>query len=560
MTTKKKILPIGIDSFERIISSGYYYLDKTMFIKTLLHSAGMVNLFTRPRRFGKTLLLSTLKSFFEIGSDPELFHGLAIQQEKELCEEYQGKFPVINISLKGIEGPTYESAIKKLNILIATECKRLSFLETSDRVNKNDKIIYKELCAQKSEETQLMYSLTVLMRMLHAHYDRKVILLIDEYDVPLDKSNENGYYNEMIGFLRTFFGEAFKTNPDLQFAVVTGCLRISKESIFTGVNNLNVDSISDKRFDEYFGFTDENVKTILKDYNLCDAYEEMREWYDGYHFGDTDVYCPWDVINHCSKLLTDPKAKPQAYWNNTSSNNLVKLFIDKADATTRNDIERLIAGEVIERPLTENLTYAEIDESIDHLWSVLYLTGYLTLDREKEASQPDCARLVIPNKEIQTIFVEKIRKWFQEKVRRSGDKMQEMYRALADGEVQKAEKIITSQLRTTISYYDQNESFYHGFLIGLLSGNPDWIIKSNREAGMGRSDITLEDAEGEFGIVIEIKRAENFQKLEEKCEEALRQIEDRHYAEELMDDVENVWVYGIAFAEKKCRMRVKKIK
>ena len=560
MTAKKKILPVGIDSFEKIIDSGYYYLDKTMFIKTLVDTAGEVNLFTRPRRFGKTLTMSMLKSFFEIGSSPELFHGLAIEQEKELCEKYQGKFPVVSISLKEIGGQNYETAIEKLRMLVSTECKRLNYLAKSEHIDSDDRDMFELLRTQQSSETQLMYSLTVLMRMLHAYYGKKVILLVDEYDVPLDKSNEKGYYDSMVEFLRTFFGSALKTNPDLYFAVVTGCLRISKESIFTGINNLKVDGISNYRFDEYFGFTDENVKTLLEDYDLGDAYEDMREWYDGYHFGDADVYCPWDVINHCDRLLERPGAKPEAYWNNTSSNGLVKLFIDKADNSTREDMERLIAGEAIERPLTENLTYAEVDESIENLWSVLYLTGYLTRDREKKAKKDDYVRLVIPNREIRTIFVDKIQKWFQEKIKSSADRLGEMYQALVCGEVERVETIISSQFKYAISYYDQKEDFYHGFLMGLLAGNQDWDLKSNRETGMGRSDITLESYDRRFGIVIEIKRAERAVDMDVKCEEALRQIEDRRYAEELLAVKNTVWIYGIAFAEKQCRMQAKRLK
>ena len=410
-----KLLPVGIDDFKMIREQNFYYVDKTYFMKELIYSRGMVNLFTRPRRFGKSLIMSMLKSFFEIGSDPALFHGLAIEQEKKVCEEYQGKYPVVSITLKGVEGSTYEEAIDSLRVLIATECKRLSCLRKSDRVDDDDKEVYELLRTRKSSETELKYSLTTLMRMLRAHYGKQVILLVDEYDVPLDKSNENGYYDKMAAFLTLFFGSAFKTNPDLYFAVLTGCLRISKESIFTGLNNLSVDSISNYRFDEYFGFTDENVRTIMADYGLSDRYEEMREWYDGYHFGDADVYCPWDVINHCKRLLEHPDAVPESYWNNMSSNAIIKVFIDKADNSTREDIERLVAGEAIERPLTENLTYTEVDESIENLWSVLYLTGYLTRDREKKAENPSCVRLVIPNREVRDIFVDKIQRWFGEK-------------------------------------------------------------------------------------------------------------------------------------------------
>ena len=556
-----KRLPAGIDSFEKIITSGYYYLDKTMFIKTLVDTSGEVNLFTRPRRFGKSLIVSMLKSFFEIGSDPALFHGLAIEKEKDVCEKYQGKYPVVSITLKGIEGPTYEVAVRKMEEEISILCQKYESLIESEKVAVRDKKRLRELIDMEADETALQYSLKTLMRVLHAHYGSRVILLIDEYDVPLDKSNENGYYDNMVGFLRAFFGEAFKTNPDLQFAVLTGCLRISKESIFTGINNLCVDSISDKRFDEYFGFTDENVKTILADYGLNDRYEEMREWYDGYRFGDADVYCPWDVINHCRALLSDPVAKPRSYWDNTSSNAFVKLFIDKADDRTREDIERLIAGEAIERPLTENLTYAEVDKKLINLWSVLYLTGYLTQDKEKAAEKEGCVRLVIPNKEVRSIFVNKIQSWFEEKLELAADTLSEMYRALGCGDVETAEQIISELLRYTISYYDQKEDFYHGFLIGLLSGNKKWKLTSNRETGLGRSDIMMKEyGKRRLGIIIEVKRTDREIDMNDKCEEALRQIEEKRYAAELEKLMDTVWIYGIAFAEKSCRIKAKKLK
>ena len=558
MTTK--LLPVGIDDFKMIREQNFYYLDKTNFIKELIYSRGMVNLFTRPRRFGKSLIMSMLKSFFEIGSNPALFSGLAIEQEKKVCEEYQGKYPVVSLSLKEVEGLTYEEAIVNLSEEIAVLGDSFSYLLESDATSKADKGRLKKIIAAEDDERVLKYSLSTLMRMLHAHYGKRVILLIDEYDVPLSKSNDNGYYDRMVVFLRTFFGRAFKSNPDLQFAVLTGCLRISKESIFTGLNNLKIDSISNYRFDEYFGFTDKDVRTILADYGLSNRYEEMREWYDGYHFGDTDVYCPWDVINHCDALLAEPNTEPQSYWNNMSGNAIIKVFIDKADNRTRADIERLVAGEAIERPLTENLTYAEVDESIENLWSVLYLTGYLTRDREKKAEKPGCVRLVIPNREVRDIFVNKIQLWFSEKIKTSADALNEMYRALVCGEVETIERIVTSMLRYTISYHDQKEDFYHGFLIGLLSGSEIWDITSNRETGLGRSDIVLKYQDNTFGIVIEIKRADRAAELDDKCAEALKQIEDKRYAEELQKDVGSVWVYGIAFADKSCRVKAKKLK
>lgn len=557
---KNKILPVGYDDFSKIRAQGFYYVDKTEFIGKLIRSRGMVNLFTRPRRFGKSLIMSMLKAFFEIGADPSLFNGLAIEKDREICEEYQGKYPVLSITLKGIEAEDYENTLENLRDLISSECKRLSFLRDSERVDDDDREIFKLLWSRKSGEVELRNSLKTLMRMLHDHYGKEVILLIDEYDVPLDKSYNKGYYDRMIGFMRAFFGEAFKTNSDLEFAVVTGCLRISKESIFTGINNLKIDSISNSRFDEYFGFTDKDVKQILKDYDLCDKYEQIREWYDGYRFGEVDVYCPWDVMYYCDELLALPDAEPQLYWTNTSSNNFIKMFIDQADQQTREDIERLIDGEVIERKLTENLTYAEIGESIENLWSVLYITGYLTKDKAQKSQKRGYVRLVIPNREIKYIFVEKIHKWFEEKVKSSAQELNEMYHAIITGDAETFENIVASQLAYTISYYDRKEDFYHGFLLGLLVGNREWNLKSNREMGLGRSDITLASQTNKFGVVIEIKRTDNVMEMDVKSEEALRQIEEKRYAEEFIKFKNTVWAYGIAFAEKNCHVIAKKLK
>ena len=556
----QKPLPVGVDRFEKIIQSGFYYLDKTDFIQQLLASTGEVNLFTRPRRFGKTLMMSMLKAFFEIGSDPKLFAGLKAAENHELCAKHQGRYPVIFLSLKSIGGKTYAEALRRLAELLSVEAQRLSYLLSSEKVPLKDKERLMRLIDADTDEILLQFSLPAIMRMLHAHHEKPVILLIDEYDVPLDKSSQSGYYDSMVEFLRTFIGVAFKTKPDLYFAVVTGCLRISKESIFTGVNNLKADGISDKRFDEFFGFTDTDVRKILADYGLSHAYPQMREWYDGYRFGDTSVYCPWDVVNHCDKLLADPEAQPQAYWNNTSSNDLVKRFIDKADGTTRSDIERLIAGETIEHRLVENLTYAELDERIDHLWSVLYLTGYLTLDQHRKPAHPGFACFVIPNREVREIFIEKIQKWFEEKVENSAETLRTLYQALENGAAEEAERIIRLQLRTTISYYDQYEGFYHGFLLGLLKGNPEWIVLSNREAGMGRSDIQIEREDLETGIIIEIKHAGKEASLDKISGQALAQITAKGYADSLVDDVETIWGYGITFAEKRCCVRARRLK
>ena len=556
----KKMLPVGLDSFEKIRRLGYYYMDKTLLIQDVLTNRGDVNLFTRPRRFGKTLNMSMLWSFFEIGSDKSLFNGLAISEEKQLCEEYQAKHPVVFLSLKGVEGLTYEEAIARLVTLISTECKRLDYLEKAPDVKEDDRKIFRNLMARQPEEDELQDALVTLMRMLHAHYGEQVILLIDEYDVPLDKAHINGYYDQMVAFLRGFFGEAFKTNPDLFFAVVTGCLRISKESIFTGINNLKVDTITDTRYDEYFGFTEADVKKLLADYGMEYALEDMRAWYDGYHFGNADVYCPWDVVNHCDKLLDNPKARPKPYWNNTSSNELVKQFIDMADATTRGEIEQLVAGKTIRKKIVETLTYGELTESIDNLWSVLFLTGYLTVDKNAPEDEDDYTSLVIPNREVREIFIEKIQKWFAEKVVTQKNSMEKLCRALESGDAEQVETMLNEQLRGTISYYDSYEGFYHGFLLGLLKGKSDWTILSNREAGMGRSDIQIENATGELGMIIETKRAKSRNDMEAQCDAALKQILEREYAEPLIDDGANeVWSYGIAFFKKKCSVKSVKI-
>ena len=556
----RKMLPVGLDSFEKIRQIGYYYIDKTLLIKEVLTNRGDVNLFTRPRRFGKTLNMSMLRSFFEIGSEKSLFDGLAISKEKQLCEEYQAKHPVVFISLKSVEGLTYEDAIEMLRTLVAVECGRLDFLLQNPQVKDEDRQVMKALCWRKSTETELKNALVTLMRMLHAHYGERVILLIDEYDVPLDKAHVNGYYDQMVAFLRGFFGEAFKTNPDLYFAVVTGCLRISKESIFTGINNLKVDTITDTRYDEYFGFTEDDVQKMLTDYGMEYAREDMQAWYDGYHFGNADVYCPWDVVNHCDKLLDNPKARPKPYWNNTSSNALVKQFIDMADATTRSEIEQLVAGKTIRKKIVETLTYGELTESIDNLWSVLFLTGYLTVDRNAPKDEDDYTSLVIPNREVREIFIEKIQKWFAEKVVSQKHSMESLCQALESGNAEQVETILNEQLRGTISYYDSYEGFYHGFLLGLLKGKSDWTILSNREAGTGRSDIQIENATGELGMIIETKRAKSRNDMEAQCDAALKQILDREYAEPLIDDgVNEVWSYGIAFFKKKCSVKAVKI-
>lgn len=552
----RKMLPVGLDSFEKIRRLGYYYMDKTLLIKEVLTNRGDVNLFTRPRRFGKTLNMSMLRSFFEIGSDKSLFDGLAISKEKQLCEEYQAKHPVVFLSLKAVEGLTYEEAITRLVTLISTECKRLDYLEKAPDVKEDDRKIFRNLMARQPEENELQDALVTLMRMLHAHYGEQVILLIDEYDVPLDKAHVGGYYDQMVSFLRGFFGEAFKTNPDLFFAVVTGCLRISKESIFTGINNLKVDTITDTRYDEYFGFTEEDVKRLLADYGMEYALEDMRAWYDGYHFGNADVYCPWDVVNHCDKLLDNPKARPKPYWNNTSSNALVKQFIDMADATTRGEIEQLVAGKTIRKKIVETLTYGELTESIDNLWSVLFLTGYLTVDRNAPRDEDDYTSLVIPNREVREIFIEKIQKWFKE-TQISGNQ-KELYEAIWACNCEGLQEHLRNILLDTISYYDYHENYYHALLVGLLLSGP-YRIRSNAEMGNGRSDIVMEDDHNRRVVIIEVKRSRDFDELEADCERAIRQIRENNYAWPYQRRKYSVLAYGIAFAEKDCCARAEKL-
>jgi len=552
----KEKLPIGIENFEEIRKEGFYYIDKTCLIRDLLNNWGKVNLFTRPRRFGKTLNMSMLKCFFEIGTDQALFDGLEISQEHALCEKYQGKYPVVFLSLKGVDGLTFYEACRMLRGVIRTEAMRHTYLRYSNAVSLEEKLIYEHILAGKYKE--ISDGLRLLSQMLCKHYSRKVILLIDEYDVPLDKAFHHGYYKEMAALLCNLFGQALKTNDFLYFAVLTGCLRVSKESIFTGLNNFKVLTITDVRFDEYFGFTDAEVKKILQDYQLTDHYAEMKEWYDGYHFGNVDVYCPWDVINHVDRLRSEADAQPQAYWINTSGNDLVKHFIDKADKTTQNEIERLIAGEAIEKELRLDLTYNEINHSIDNLWSVLFTTGYLT---QSGKSQNNRYRLIIPNREIHEIFVLQIQEWFKKTIAQNDTPMQMLCHALLEGNAEEVQTQLTMILGKMISVLDtkarndQKENFYHGLLLGLLRSESNWLILSNAESGDGFSDILIEPEDPDSGIIIEIKYSSNFSGLEKACEAALTQIKTRRYEERLHNDGRtNIGIYGIAFCRKRCKV------
>ena len=560
---ERKMLPTGIESFEEIRrNNSYYYVDKTGLIRDLLKSRGKVNLFTRPRRFGKTLNMSMLKCFFEIGADKTLFDGLAISKETALCEEYMGKFPVVFISLKDVDGLTFKEASGKLHEIIQKEIRRLYFLTESSKLSEMDKQAFNKL-ASTDEEVEIQKSLALLTELLYKHYGQKTILLIDEYDVPLDKAFQHGYYKEMASLIRGLFSPALKTNDFLQFAVLTGCLRVSKESIFTGLNNFKVLSITDSRFDEHFGFTDVEVKMLLEDYDLLDHYDDTRRWYDGYRFGNVDVYCPWDVINYVDLLHNDPHAEPQAFWINSSGNDLVKRFVDKADKTTQGEIERLIAGEAIEKAVRLELTYDEIDNSIDNVWSVLFTTGYLTQTGEVERG---VYKLVIPNREVREVFILQIQEWFKKMVVQDEKPMQAFCRAFLSGNAEEIQKRLTIILGKMISILDtkardeQKENFYHGLLLGLLRSDPTWSILSNAESGDGFSDILIEPEDPDAGIVIEVKYSPTLSGMESACEAAIEQIKSKRYDEHLRNEGrENITAFGIAFCKKRCRVCFEKL-
>ena len=557
-------LPVGIENFEEIRRNRFYYVDKTKLIEQLVETGGKVTLFTRPRRFGKTLNMSMLRSFFEMGSDASLFDGLYIAENKALCEEYMGKYPVIFLSLKSVEGLNFEDARYRMIELISIEAERFGFLADSEHLSENERERYKAMISLHNgtnamDEKVLISSLRILSQLLYKHFGKKTVILIDEYDVPLDKAFQNGFYQEMVSLIRGLFGMALKTNDYLQFAVLTGCLRITKESIFTGLNNFKVLSILDSRFDEQFGFTDCEVKKILEDYHLESHFEETKEWYDGYHFGKVDIYCPWDVINYVDQLKYDPAAIPQDFWSNSSGNAIVRRLIDKADVSAKNEVERLIAGESIEKDVALELTYDEIDKSIENLWSVLFTTGYLTHTGRTEAGK---YRLVIPNREVRNLFVKKIREWFLDVSRNDGKTLEELCNAFVNKDTEKIEQIFGDYLWNTISIRDtavakeKKENFYHGILLGLLGYKSSWLIKSNAESGTGYSDILVEVPTNRTGMVIELKYAENGD-MDAACEDALRQIEEKNYVAKLKQDgMRNFIRYGIACFKKDCRVIV----
>lgn len=564
---EKLRFPVGIENFEEMVTEGFYYVDKTGLIKALLENAGKVNLFTRPRRFGKTLNMSMLKHFFRIGTDSAIFDGLEISREKSLCDGYMGKFPVISISLKGVSGRNFEDAKGMLRSIIKMEAINFHFLHQSNRLNEAERQQYKELLefsdnggfAMKGEI--LTNSLRILSLLLEKHYGQKTIILIDEYDVPLDKAYQAGYYDDMIELIRGLLGNALKTNDSLQMAVLTGCLRISKESIFTGLNNLKVYTVKDVQYNEYFGFTDSEVKQMLEYFGFMEQYDAIKKWYDGYRFGNLGIYCPWDVINYGMDFLTGNAIRPQNYWVNTSSNSIIKKFVGMAKPSTRDEIELLINGGSIKKQIKQELTYRDFDSKIDNCWSLLFTTGYLTQCGEEydEVTDIVTTELVIPNREIRWVYMQQIMEWFEDDTAANSQKLGEFCRAFETNDTSAIEKIFNAYLKKTISLRDTNvkkamkENFYHGILHGILGNIDGWDVRSNAESGEGYSDINVEIPDKKIGIVIEIKYAENAS-FDDACQEALKQIEDNNYAETLIDDgMETIYKYGIACYKKRCK-------
>lgn len=562
MAVKVK-LPMGIENFKEMRTMGFYYVDKTGLIRDLLDNFAKVNLFTRPRRFGKTLNMSMLKYFFETGSDGTIFDGLAISEEKELCREYQGKFPVISVSLKSVEGEDFEEAKGRLRAVIGTEALRFQFLTQSEHLSEKERQQYQALIHINEnglfamEDEVLKDSLWMLSRFLRIHYGKNVIILIDEYDVPLDKAYQSGYYDSMVKLIRALFGQALKTNDSLHFAVLTGCLRVSKESIFTGLNNFKVYTVKDVCYNEFFGFTDMEIRTMLEYYGFMGWYDIIKEWYDGYRFGNLDVYCPWDVVSYCHALKMNTSIAPQNYWVNTSSNDIIRRFVSKAKSVTRNEIERLIDGDSVKKEVRQELTYRDLDSDIENLWSLLYTTGYLT---QRGPQDGNMTELVIPNREIRWIFVEQIREWFRTEAAKDSRKLESFCRAFQENNITAIEEGLNAYLKKTISIRDTNvkrdmkENFYHGILLGIFGHMDDWSVMSNAESGEGYSDIIVEVEDEEIGIVIELKYAENAD-FDAGCRKALQQMKDRNYEEILIDDgMRTIYRYGIACYKKRCKV------
>ena len=546
---KRKKLPIGIESFEEMRKEDFYYVDKTRWIEQLLAQWGKVNLFTRPRWFGKSLNMSMLQTFFEVGADASLFDGLYISKNKEVCKQYLGKFPVVSISLKGVNGNTFDEARSCLVKVINREARRLQNLSESEKLTQVDKELFEKLLSQMKDDGTLSSSLLELSELLEKHYEEKVIVLIDEYDVPLAKANENGYYDEMVLLIRNLFENVLKTNHSLKFAVLTGCLRVAKESIFTGLNNFKVYSITDVDFDENFGFTDDEVKELLHYYGQDTHYETVKEWYDGYNFGEIDVYCPWDVMNYVRDLRIDPDMKPASYWKNTSDNAIIRSFIDYAGSGIQKKMEKLMAGDTIDQKIEENLTYDYLHSSEENFWSILYLTGYLTRDKEEKESADGKITLKIPNKEIREIFETTVQDWFSDTAKLQDRK--HLFDAVWNCDEQTLTQEISRLLRITISYHDYREDFYHAFLAGIFAG-AGYSVESNKEHGEGRSDLVIfNEHEGKVAV-FEAKYSKEVKKLEEDCEKAIQQIDHRMYAKKFEDSYDEVICYGISFYKKRC--------
>ncbi|CDE13474.1 AAA family ATPase [Ruminococcus sp. CAG:330] len=557
MSLERKMMPIGVENFEKLRNNEMYYVDKTEMISDLLINHSDVNLFTRPRRFGKTLTIDMLKTFFEIGQNSTLFNGLAISKYTDICKKYQNKYPVIFISLKGATGFTYENAYSMIKQLMAEEYQRHSYLADSNILDSVEIDQFNRIRSMSLNTGDLENSLRTLTRLLNKHHNQKVILLVDEYDVPLDKAFLNGYYDDMVSFIRVFLGEALKTNGNIEFAVLTGCLRISKESIFTGINNFSMFTITDDLFSRYFGFTDDEVKEMLEYYGVSDYYSTTKDWYDGYSFGNNEIYCPWDVLNYCKRLQVESDKSPQAFWINSSGNDIIRKFIEMANTTTKSEIESLIAGNTVVKEIHQELTYSELYSSIENVWSTLFMTGYLT---KRNQLEDDKYELAIPNLEIRKIFQKQIYQWFKEISRKDTSTLNAFCQTFADGNAEEAQRLFTVFLKKTISIRDtyvkasKKENFYHRILLGLLSYRDDWIVKSNVESGDGYSDIVIKIPDDEIGIIIEVKYGED-DNMDRGCTEALAQIERMNYSEILEDDeVQTIYKYGIACYKKKCKI------
>lgn len=553
-------LPVGIENFEKIRRDGFYYVDKTGLIEQLLNNWGEVNLFTRPRRFGKTLNMSMLKCFFEIGTDQSLFDGLYISKNKALCDAYMGKYPVISISLKGVNADSYENARSLLKRIVMEEAKMHRIIMSGNRLDDIDKAEYMSLVTGEMGEDTLVYSMKTLTALLEKYYEKKVIVLIDEYDVPLAKANENGYYDQMVLLVRNLFENVLKTNSSLKFAVLTGCLRVAKESIFTGLNNFKTNSILDEEYDETFGFVDDEVKEMLHYYGQDTHYETVKEWYDGYRFGNADVYCPWDVINYCDAHRRNPMLPPENYWTNTSGNDVLKHFIESAGAAkglAKTDLERLVNGEIVEKDIREDLTYNELYASMDNLWSTLFMAGYLTHKGRVDTKR---FRLAVPNREIRNIITEHVLALFKQNVEKDGQLLNDFCTALSDGHTDEVERLFSEYMKKTISVRDTfarkelKENFYHGLLLGILGFKAGWSVMSNRESGNGFSDIMIMIDDAEIGIVIEVKYAESHD-LEAVCKDALKQMIDKRYTEYFeQQGIQKILKYGIACRVKECKV------